>query len=370
MATALVGDTADLLPHQLPSNRGRYSLARALRAMCDPRARRVGGLEGEVSAELERRHSRDVPTPEGGVALHVPWDAESRDLTTVTGAGGIPTIVARPVIDSLRARLVTGRLGAQVMPDLRGSGTLAIPKRTATVTLTYPTESAAPTNTAQGLGQQAVIKPVTLGAVSNVTRQVWVQMPDAEQLVIGDALQAIAVEVDRSCLNGISDAVKPTLGLLQDPNVTTVAIGANGGAPTHAMLCSLEEAIGTANAEFGPLSFVTSPKGRSKLRQVMVESNTGRPLWRADGTLSIGARAEATGNVPVNLAKGSGSNLTAGVLGDWSQLTIGFWGPATIIVNPYMLASSGVYQITVLTDFGFVARNPQSFSKCVDMTTS
>lgn len=359
------GFNSDPLPHQLPENRGRYSIGRAI--ACLSVSGNLDGLEGEVSCELGKRYDRNIPLNgcPGANGFFVPWDVECRSLNQTTGAGAITTVLPRPIIDVLRAKLVVGQLGASVFPDLSG-GMMAIPTKTATVSLTYTGDGqAAPAQSSPTFGYQAALNPSTVGAYCDISRKFWKLVPDSDALVIDDITSAIAVDIDRAALNGYGNATgDPILGILQDPSHLQFDVTGYSNLLSHGAFCDMECLLGNANADLGPLGFVTSPNGRSKLRSTdasLSSGGSGRYVWRPDNTLSIGCRALATTNVPSNLTHGSTTNTTTGVLGYWPDLVVGLWGPMTIIVNPFMQSVSGVIRVTGLVDYGTTVRHAQSF---------
>jgi hypothetical protein len=359
---------ADPLPHQLPANAGKFSLIRALRSL--ERSGKLDGLEAEVTSEIERRTGEVL----GGAGLYLPWDAEVRNLDTNAAAGGIATIVKRPVIDVLRARCCIGLLGATFLNDLAGAGEVDIPKRTSTISLGWFNDDIGPAQqSSQTISSKAIITPYSTGAYSDVSRRFWNVVTDAEALTVEDLISAIGVEVDRVTLNGPGNNANgpQPLGLFQSAEVVAGAsLGANGGPPTHAALCALEQAIGNANAERnGPLGFLTSVNGRAKMRQTETVTGTGRFLWKGNNTLSTGHRAEATTQVPSNITKGSGTNLTLAVLGNWPDLVIGTWGAIKVLVNPYTFGPATI-RITAYLDIGTALKHGESFSKLQDMSTS
>jgi HK97 family phage major capsid protein len=358
----------DPLPHQLPANRGRYSFARAYRQLIDGGNRPVGGLEGEVSAELQKRTATTVNAEGGARGFMVPWDAEVRALDTKAAAGGIPTVLDRKLIDVLRPKLALARLGARVLPDLTGSGQFAMPRKTATVTLTYTTDgaNAAPSNPA--IGQQAVIWPATTGAYVDTSRKYLSMQPDGEAWVIEDITTAIGVEVERAATVGTGQDNVP-LGLFQNPDIPNIMMGTNGAVPTYDAIVSMETAVANANGDRGRMGFLTSPNGRSALRRCEVRSGSGRFVWKDDQTV-LGYQAEVSSNVPSNLTKGSGTNLSPCLLGNFDDVVIGLWGAVTVIVNPYIGSANGSVRTTVLCDFGVQMRQELSFAIIPDMVTS
>lgn len=374
----------------LPDLDGRtpYSLLRALRMVYEIRHGKTGarldGIEGEVHAEL-LRHKPD------GVAqgVLVPWSlanprsaermglsprAEFRgDVTTTAAAGSIANILGTPLIQYLRNRMVMQRMGAILLTGLEG-GTFSLPKQTGTETAYHVGESSAPTNSNLTLGQ-VTWTPRTLAARSLITRKTLVQSSlDVEMLVRGSLVQTLGREFDRVGVNGSGQNQVP-LGIMQDPNVPTVAINTNGGAPTWAMVVNLEKLVAQANADFGSLGYITSNAGRSKMKQTtkISASQYSSWLWENDA-LGVGEvngyRAMATEQVPSNLAKGSGTNLTSLIFGNFESATYGLWSGLDVLVDPYTAASSGGLVINVFQDYDFQMRYEVGFAKCVDIDPS
>ena len=81
-------------------------------------------------------------------------------------------------------------------------------------------------------------------------------------------------------------------------------------------------------------------------------------------------RALATNQVPSNLSKGSGSNLTALIFGNWASATYGLWSGVDMLVDPYTRGAAGSVCIYQYQDLDFQCRWEQSFAICNDMATS
>lgn len=348
----------DPLPHEV--SKARYSLRSAIHDMA--KNGRLTGLEAEVNAELARRMGASAPN----MGFYLPWNAEVRDLTTTTGAGSITTRLGR-LIDVLRSRLVCARLGATVLPDLRG-GKFALPRKTATTALSWVGESASPAASNPVIDQQVVFDPKTTGAVTALSRTALHLIPNAEGLVIDDLLASVAVEIDRAALAGPGSANQP-LGLVNNPAVPTVALGANGGTMTRAAVLAMELDVASANADVGSLAWVGSPAARAQMRTDQLGTGGGMFLWSDAGTI-LEYPALATSSMPANLTKGTGTNLSAILFGNWNDLVIGLWGPATIVVNPYKYSTTGNVEIIALQDLDVNVRHPESFVKCVDIVTT
>jgi HK97 family phage major capsid protein len=344
----------------------QYSIQRVLQHLAEGRS--VDGFEREMSDEVEKRSGKKpngifVPSE----ILFAPVEGyERRDLNTTAGAGSVPTVKAREVIPLLRARLLVAQLGARLLTGLLGD--LSIPKQTATATGYWVTEGNAPDESNATVGQVG-LSPNTLGAFTDLTRKFIKQTTlDAEQFVREDLAASLARSLDAAVINGSGTGAEPE-GILQDSDITTVPLGADGAAPTWAKVVALETAVATANADEGNLAYVTNPLGRGKLKVVEKATNTARFLWGDDNTVN-GYIARASTLVPANLIKGNGSSLSAMIFGDWSSVVVGMWGGLDVRVDPFSQAATGGVRVVALQEVDIAFRHQESFAKFVDMITA
>jgi HK97 family phage major capsid protein len=361
-----------------------YSLLRALRMQLNVREGVAGakfdGLEAEVHAEL----ARSKPAGSEVRGILVPWHlathrsqsggSERRDVTTSTASGGIANLLGTPMIEFLRNRMVMQAMGASVLTGLEG-GTFSLPKQTAAETAYHVAEGVSPTASNLTLGQ-VTWTPRTLAAQSAITRKTILQTSlDIEMRVRGSIIQQLAREFDRVGVNGSGTGTVP-MGIMQDPNVPISAIGTNGGAPTWAMLVDLESKVAQANADFGKLGYITSNKGRAKFKTTtkIVSSQYSDFLWQKGNTPGEGEvnsyRAMSTEQVPSNLAKGSGTSLTAVVFGNFDSATYGLWSGVDVLLDPYTAGSSGALKLYAFQDYDFQMVYEVGFAKCVDVDPS
>ncbi|MDE8343967.1 MAG: phage major capsid protein, partial [Acidocella sp.] len=71
--------------------------------------------------------------------------------------------------------------------------------------------------------------------------------------------------------------------------------------------------------------------------------------------------------VPSNLTKGTGTNLSAVIFGNWSDLIIGEWGVLEILPNPYGAGfNSGSIDIRALQSVDVNVRHVASFAAVTD----
>lgn len=376
-APAANGPDQRSLPPQAPAvhtdeKRRPYSYLRAIRSRVQGMP--LDGLEGEVAREIQ------VRTGKAPMGILVPTGAdeniremlrygqpERRDLSSVSGSGSIFTVPRLPVIELLRARLVLAKLGADFIPNVQGN--FAIPRQTGTTTGYFLAEGV-PASLSNPTYDQVGFTPHVAIAATQITASFLAQTSlDADARVQDDLAATMARLVESSALNG--PGTTSPQGLLQNPNVPVLPIGASGGTPTWGTVVGLEGAVANANADTGRLGYLTSPKVRQSLKQTL-KTNTGLTsfIWEdvADGEGKVNSyQALTTSLIPTNLTKGSGTNLSALIYGNWSDLTIAMWEGVDMIINPFSGQLSGAITISNHFNMDCQVKHPQSFAVANDV---
>ena len=80
-----------------------------------------------------------------------------------------------------------------------------------------------------------------------------------------------------------------------------------------------------------------------------------------------GRRFEVSNNVPSNLTKGSGSNLSAVIYGNFADLLIGLYGTLEILVDPYTDFAKGTTGVRALQTIDIAVRHAESFAAMKDV---
>jgi site-specific DNA-cytosine methylase len=75
-------------------------------------------------------------------------------------------------------------------------------------------------------------------------------------------------------------------------------------------------------------------------------------------------------NVPGNLTKSTGTNLSALLFGNWADLIIGEWRGLDILADPYSQSATGTVRITAIHTVDILVRHAASFCKIVDTVTT
>ena len=342
-----------------------YSMVRVLNALANPndkRAQSDAAFELEIGAEAARKMHKEAK------GIIVPFEVLSRAHSAGVAADGgdlIKTeLLSGSFIDILQNRLAIMGAGATMLSGLEGN--IAIPRQTGGAAAFWLAENGEPSETSATFDQIA-LTPKTVGAYTELSRKLLQQSSiGMEQFVLNELTRVLALEIDRVALNGSGAANQP-LGILNVPGIGSVAGGANGAAPLWKHIVDLETEIADANADVGALKYLTNAKVRGKLKQTELTPNSGRFVF--DGSSMNGYQTLISNQVPKNLTKGTGTNLSAIVFGNFADLIIGMWGGLDLQVNPYSLDKKGAVRVTAFQDVDTVVRHPESFSAMTDAIT-
>lgn len=353
----------------------QFSFVRLFASLMDPAnsgLRDSAGFELECStAAVGRGHQMA-----SGATHRIPFDVLAagfaRDLTvgTPTAGGNLVATELRSdsFIDVLRNAMALEQLGITTLTDLNGN--LAIPRQTGGATGYWVAESGATTESQQAFDQVA-LTPKTVGAFTDVSRQLLLQSSlSIEALVRGDLAKIIALELDRAGLNGSGTANQPR-GVLNTSGIGSVVGGTNGLAPTYDHMVDLETAVANANAAMGNMGYLTNTKVRGKLKKTQRFAGTnGDPVWERGNEIN-GYKTAVSNQVPSNLTKGTSNSVCSAIaFGNWADLMMGMWGGLDVLVNPYINSGTGTVRIEVFQSADIAVRHPESFAAMVDALTT
>jgi HK97 family phage major capsid protein len=344
--------------------RARYSVVKVIRHLAGDTDVDVG-LEIEVSDAIA---SRLQTKPKG---LYVPSCIRAGLDTKTGGAGGYTVATdVRDLIELLRNRSRLIQLGATLLSGLDSN--VAFPVEITGSTGSWIGENSG-TDVADSDGSfgQRGMSPKTYEVTTSFSRKLLAQSSiDVEKFVRADLARAHAVAIDQAGINGSGESNQP-LGILGTSGIGDVTIGANGGAPTHAVLADLESKVADANADEGDMAFLTTPTMRSKLRKTQEFGTTGEPAWQQLGNSLgvgdvLGYPGRVSRNVPSNLVKGSSSDCHAIIFGAWPELIIGEWGVLEIFVDPFRLKKQNMLEVTSYQLADILVRQPGAFAASKD----
>ena len=140
-------------------------------------------------------------------------------------------------------------------------------------------------------------------------------------------------------------------------------------APTLNHLLDPNKEVAVDNAYVATCGFLTNAKVESVLAKAKDSQNQyllspyGAELGRSQ---IAGRRLEVSNNVPSNLSKGSGTNLSAVFYGNVAGLLIGMFAQLEILVDSYIDFAKGTVGILALPSINIAVRHPESFAPLQD----
>lgn len=341
----------------------RFSLCRAILATASKNWTNAP-FELECSREVEKKLGK---VPED-TKFYVPYEVQQRsvveiperlkrDLTVGTaGAGGYLVSTDNVgFVEMLRNRSVAFRMGARRLSGLQGSVT--IPRQSAAATAYWLSTEATDITESQQTFVQISLSPKTVGAYTEISRQLLLQSsPGAEGIVTDDLAAVAALAVDLSALEGSGSAGQPT-GI-----ANTSGIGSVTGTSLAAagILEFMSDVAGNNITPIRP-GYVTTPAVAALLmvRPELPTTGTTR-LWTGsmwDGAL-FGIPAMSS-NQPTAATM---------IFGDWQELVIAEWGVLEVEVNPYANFKAGIIGVRGIYTADIGVRRPVAFSRSTSIT--
>jgi len=328
----------------------RFSLSRAIRALANPSDRKA-----QEEAAFEFEASRAAAEAYGVTAqgLMIPADVlrqwSQRDLNTSDDSSLVPEdFRAGDFIDVLRNQSSVMQAGARMLQGL--SGNVAIPKKASASSAGWIATEGGDASESEATFSQVTMTPKTVGAFTEVTRQMMMQAsPDIEALIRDDLTQSIALAIDLGALAGSGSSGQPTgIKNTSGINAPTSFAAAN---PTFAEVVAMETAVAEDNALLGNLAYILPASMYGALKTTEKATNTAQFVVEPGGTIN-GYRAIVSNQV------------TAGDLyfGNFNDLLVGMYGGLDILVDPYTSSASGTVRVRALQSVDVAVRNAVSFA--------
>ena len=351
----------------------QYSFLRALNALANPtdmRAQEAAAFEFEAPYAAADKQGRSIK------GLLVPSDVLKQGLradnlvvgTPAAGGNLVATnLLSGSFIDLLRDAMVLDRLGAQFLSGLVGN--IAVPRCTGGAQFYWIGESGSANQSGQTFDQVAM-SPKSGAARTQISRKLLLQNSiDVESFVRNDLAKIVGLGIQQAAINGSGVAPNP-LGILATAGIGSVVGGANGAAPTWGNIVDLETKVAVANADVGTLGYLTNAAFRGKLKQTQkFAGSNSDPIWTNGDTPLNGYQAAVTNAVPGNGTKGTGTNLSSIIFGNFADLIVGLWGGLELQVDPFSQGDTGSVVVRAFQDVDVAVRHKESFSAMVDATT-
>lgn len=335
----------------------QYSIFKAVRALANPgdtKAQKDAAFELECSDAAQRalgKSAKGILIPEDVLARAFnAGGAPNTPAGAQTGSNLVATdFMAGSFIEMLRNRTTIMRL-SRSMGGLVGN--VEIPKQTNGAQAYWIGEGDDATEGTPQIGQMG-LSPKTVAAYTDITRRLLMQStPDAESIVRGDLVAAIAQAIDYAGYYGSGTDNQPR-GLANYTGINAVDFAAVN--PTYAELVQMETEIAADNADVNSMAYVLNARGRGAAKTTPKFASGSSVadagvIWEPGNTLN-GYRTEVTNQV----ANGDV------FFGNFADLIVGLWGGLDLTVDPYSLSKSGGLRIVVFQDVDFAVRRVESF---------
>jgi HK97 family phage major capsid protein/HK97 family phage prohead protease len=344
-------------------NLGKFNIIKAIN---EARNGKLTGLEAEVNQEgLNEKRKLGVDARDMH-AINMPEMLFTRTQSVTGGAGGDlggDLVFTEPgrYIDFLYPNTPTLSL-CSVAENLVGN--IDFPKQTSSYTLNWQTETG--TDTAQDINFDKVnMSPkravITASMSNQLLRQEYSR--GIEQRVIQQLNLSFNKGLENAVLNGSGTSNVPS-GIYTELAAQALSLG----AITFDDLVDMEAALAAADALAGNLAYVTHPNVVAKLKKTKVDAGSGRFL--VEGMLDPVKTANGYNIFNTTVSKKTvGSPDTYGLLfGNFSDVQIGFWGGATLMVDPYTNMKSSIVEIYVERFMDVACLRPASFALATDVT--
>ena len=345
-------------------NLAKFNLIKAIN---EARAGKLTGVEAEVNQEgmnEKRKLGVDVRDMH---AVNLPEMFTKRTQTVTGGTNGnlggdlVFTDPAR-YIDFLYPNTP---LLQQVSVAENLVGNVSFPRQTAAYSLNWKTETGE--DSAQDITFDNVVmspkRAVITASMSNqLLRQEYSR--GIEQRIIN--------QLNLSFNRGMEDVILKGTGQNNQPTGIYTALDAQKltiGAIDYADLIAFESALANADALAGNLAYVTHPSVLAKLKQTKLDAGSGRflvegmlnPVQTANGYNILSTTLSPVYTTPNPDEFGM-------VFGNWSDVQVGFWGGATLMVDPYSNMKSSIVEIYLERFMDVAILRNASFALAKDIT--
>lgn len=366
-----------IVPGMTEKEKRQYSFMGAIQktiAKLEGRGKGIDGLELDVSNTLAKESGQE---PQG---FFVPIDLAvdtgramrfargQRDLNVTTASQGgnfVQTSIQTPIIEILRNRMVTQRLGVQTLSGLQGN--LAIPRQSGAATAYTVSEQGALTISTQAI-QQISITPHRVGAYNKYSKMLLLQSSvDVENFMRDDLMKVLAIKLDQLTLEGAGGT--DPIGVKNTSGIGSETFGA---AATWAKIIDFETTLASANADNGNMAYITTPAARAKLKAAVkiAASTTPTFIWEIPIPQFMAGNGGAdygVGTMNPGLVNGYSAYATKQIssdymaFGNWQDDIFCQWGGFDIVVDPYSIAETATTRIIVNTFVDNVVRHAASF---------
>lgn len=284
-----------------------------------------------------------------------------------------PTAHAGEIIDLLRSKEIFSRAGAREI-SLPVNGTLQMTRVTEEMEAFWVGERRPTPSTEASLGA-LIMKARKMAAITTFDEELLKFGGAATEVFVRNELvKALVKKLDLTMLLGAGTEVEPR-GLLNTDGVVKMAasgVGTNGDTLEPQDIALLLALIGEGDVDLEGASVVMRPLTKAGISTARVDAvaagdKRGPLLFPYDASGPVaklsGATVIESSRVPKNRVKGTGSNLTMAIAGDFSEAVIGRAGVIGLSLNTQSDTNfaQGLISLKAVQFVDFTFRHPQAF---------
>jgi len=335
-----------------------------VKAINEARNGKLTGIEAEVNQEgiKEKRElnqeARDMH------AVNLPEMVFQRTQTAGTANKGGDLIFTEPgsMVNFLYPNTPMLRRCA-IAENLVGN--VDFPRQTSSYTLNFQSETG--TDSAQDITFDKVsMTPKRAVITSSFSNQLLRQeySRGIEQRIINQMNLAFNKGLENAVLNGTGSSNQPS-GIYTELAGQALTIG----AVSYDDLVDMEANLAAADALEGNLAYVAHPDVVAKLKKTKVDAGSGRFLVEGMLDPQQTANGYAIDSTTLSLKNTTPNPDTYGLLfGNFNDVQIGFFGGATLLVDPYTGMKSSIVEVNVERFMDCAVLRPASFAIATDVT--
>lgn len=355
---------ADQKLANLQNKAGRqFSLLKFFRELSEPNGQ-LSGLEADVCKLGAEEYERLGLSRKGYVIPSAFLRSSAGQNAGTDADGGYMKVESAPrYIDAVKDRLVIASLGATVLGDLVGSVPVV---KAGEITASWVAEGAVASVSKSTIAKVSLTphRSAVIGAFSkDLLHQTSL---DVEKIIMDKVISAHATLIDQAAIAGTGSNNQPT-GILNTSGIGSVVGDTNGAAITWANLVKLETVVNSNNGNRGKLAYLTNAKVIGAMKTTERTATNGRYLLDGDFKIANGYPIDWTNLVPSNITKGTGSNLSAMIFGNFEDLYVGHWGGVDIVVDPFTLAAQADVRFVLNSWDDVKVVEPKSFAAIQDI---
>lgn len=279
------------------------------------------------------------------------------------------------IVEVLAPYMALGDLGIQTLSGLRGN--LSWPKSSQGYTGGgWATENGTATEISPEF-TELQLSPKRFAAWVDVSKQLLAQSNNSiDAFVTNLLLETLATQMEQKFIKG-GGSNEPT-GILSNSGITTLYAGAAASNSTNANganlvfqdITNLIKTVMKSNARNA--QFLTNYDVQAALQNTPRQASgvEGNTIIKEDFERLNGRQVAYTTNVPSNLTKGSASDLSAIICGDFSKMITGSWGGIEIARDTMTGLKAGKDTIVINSYVDMILSHAEAFAAIKDADTS